>query len=150
MLAAAEMSAFALAVIGTGAVVAAVLMARPPARADSALFRRWTQGLPAGVAASVSDAAWKQLVRTYYAWVLGTLLVLGALVYWVLPANQALPATTLVCLASVVGARFFIRRHLLHQALPHAARAMQARHTAYRRVAARARRRYAAHRKEPM
>lgn len=118
VLAAAEMSAFALAVVGTGAVVAAVLIAHPPARADSALFRRWTQGLPAGVAASVSEAAWKQLVRTYYGWAIGALVAQGALVHWVLPANRALPATTLLYLATVFGGRFFIRRYLLRQALP--------------------------------
>lgn len=120
MLASAEMSAFALAVVGTGAAVAAVLIANPPARADSALFRRWTRGLPAGVAASVSEAAWKRLVRTYYAWVIGALVVQGVLVRWALPTDRALPATTLFCLATVFGARFFIRRHLLRQALPQA------------------------------
>ncbi|OGX81602.1 hypothetical protein [Hymenobacter coccineus] len=118
MLAAAEMSDFALALVGTGTVVAAVLMANPPARTDSALFRRWTRGLPADVAARVSDADWKRLVRTYYAWAMGALLVLGALILWVLPAQRALPATTLFCLATVFGARFFVRRHLLRQAPP--------------------------------
>jgi hypothetical protein len=118
MLAAAETSAFALALVGTGAVAAAVLMANPPARTGSALFRRWTRGLPAGVAASVSDADWKRLVRTYYAWAMGGLLVLGALIVWVLPAQRALPATTVFCLAAVLGGRFFARRYLLRQALP--------------------------------
>lgn len=118
MLAAAEASDFALAVVGTGGVFAAVLIANPPARADSALFSRWTQGLPASAVAAVSAAAWKRLVHTYHAWVLGALVVQGALVHWVLPANRALPATTLLCLATVFGGRFFIRRYLLRQALP--------------------------------
>ena len=118
MLAAAETSAFALAVVGTGVVFAAVMIANPPARADSALFRRWTQGLPVSVAANVSEAAWRRLVRTYYACGLGTLVVLGMLVHWVLPANRALPTITLLCLATVWTARFFIRRYLLRQALP--------------------------------
>ncbi len=94
------------------------MIANPPARADSALFRRWTQGLPVSVVASVSEAAWKRLVRTYYAWVIGALVVQALLVRWALPANQALPAITLLCLATVFGARFFIRRYLLRQALP--------------------------------
>ncbi|WP_162550005.1 hypothetical protein [Hymenobacter nivis] len=93
------------------------MLANPPARADSALFRRCTQGLPAGVAASVSGAAWRRLERTYYACAMGTLIALGVLVHWVLPANRALPAITLLCLATVSGARFFIRRYLLRQAL---------------------------------
>ena len=115
MLASAEMSAFALAVVGTGVVFATVLIANPPAR-DSALFRRWTQSLPAGVAAGVSEVAWKRLVRTYYACVIGGLVALGLMVHWVLPVNRALPATTLMCLATAFGARFFIRRYLLRQA----------------------------------
>jgi len=120
MLASAEMSAFALAIIGTGVVIAAVLIANPPARADSTLFRHWTQGLPAEVAASVSEVAWKRLVRTYYACVMGALVVLGLMVHWVLPVNRALPAITLLCLAMAWGRRFFVRRYLLHQALPQA------------------------------
>ncbi|MFD1468872.1 hypothetical protein ACFQ48_11615 [Hymenobacter caeli] len=107
-----------MAIVGTGVVVAAALMANPPALTDSALFRRWTQGLPAGVATSVSEAAWKRLVRTYYACVVGTFAVLGVLVHWVLPANRALPAAALLCLATVWAARFFIRRYLLRQVLP--------------------------------
>ncbi|TPG67590.1 hypothetical protein [Hymenobacter nivis] len=118
MLAAAETSAFALALVATGTVVAAVMLANPPARTSSALFRRWTQGLPADVAASVSEATWQRLVRTYCACVVGALAVLGVLLHWVLPANRALPATTLFCLAIVFGARFFVRRYLLRQALP--------------------------------
>ena len=119
MLTAAETSAFALALIGTGVVLAAVMLANPPARANSALFRCCTQGLPAGVAASVSEAAWRRLVRMYYACAMGTLIALGVLIYWVLPANRAsLLVITLLCLATVSGARFFIRRYLLRQALP--------------------------------
>ena len=120
MLASAEMSAFALAMVGTSVLIAAVLIANPPARADSILFRHWTQGLPADVAASVSEVAWKRLVRTYYVCVMGGLVALGLMVYWVLPVNRALPAFTLLSVAMAWGGRFFVRRYLLHQALPQA------------------------------
>lgn len=120
MLTSVETSTFALAMVGTGVVIAAVLIANPPARADSTFFRNWTRGLPADVAASVSEVTWKRLVRTYYACVIGVLVALGLTVHWVLPANRALPVITLSCLAMAWGRRFFVRRYLLLQALPQA------------------------------
>ncbi|AWM33075.1 hypothetical protein [Hymenobacter nivis] len=107
----------ALFIVVAGVGLAATLVANPPARADSALFRRWTQGLPAAVVAQVTPEVWKKLVRTYFAVVVPSLSICAAAVL-VGPQRLAFSVTTLSSLAVQVAACFFIRRYLLRQALP--------------------------------
>ncbi|TPG67589.1 hypothetical protein [Hymenobacter nivis] len=107
----------ALFIVVFGAGLAATLAANPPARDDSALFRRWTQGLPAAVVAQVTPELWQKLVRTYFVTVVPALSIIGAVVL-IGPQRFVFPVVILSGLAVQVAARFFIRRYLLRQVLP--------------------------------
>lgn len=104
---------FALSLLGAVAVGALIMLVLPPARDSSILFRNWTQSKePGSLAEHLSASAWRRLTRLYFAGVLLEMMLLAALVYWVLPANRALPIITLTCLVTTYVTRFAARRYL--------------------------------------
>ena len=103
---------FVLTVLGVGFLAIALVFTLPADRANSDLFRRWTQGLPTGVADHLSSAGWQQLVRSYFAGVISFVVVGLVIGYLYFPAKPVFAVFTLLALIASAAGRFLVRKYL--------------------------------------